>query len=75
MINGGLGLQLSADSTGGMIAYGVIAGIVGVTWIGVVLLDLVKSRGKEEGETGEKIIGAGANGSSPIESEEMQRAE
>lgn len=33
MVNGGLGLQLSDNSTGGEIAYGVICGIVGVAYI------------------------------------------
>ena len=33
MINGGLGLKLAANSTGGMIAYGVIAGVIGVTYL------------------------------------------
>lgn len=33
IVNGGLGLQLAANTTGGEIAYGVIAGIVGVVYI------------------------------------------
>lgn len=36
IINGGLGLQLAANTVGGEIAYGVIAGVVGLLYAGVV---------------------------------------
>lgn len=38
VINGGLGLQLAANSRGGKIAYGVIAGIIGLTYTSMVVL-------------------------------------
>ena len=53
IINGGLGLRFAADTTKGEIAYGVIAGVVWVTWIGVVVWDGVfrrkEGRGVENG--------------------------
>ncbi|CAG8971654.1 hypothetical protein HYALB_00003122 [Hymenoscyphus albidus] len=38
VINGGLGLKLANNSRGGKIAYGVVAGIMGVAYIAVVIL-------------------------------------
>jgi hypothetical protein len=64
MINGGLGLQLTGNTTGGEIAYGVIAGVVGVTYIAVVVLSVIKNRGKPTGETGEKISATPGSASS-----------
>ena len=47
MINGGLGLLLSGNSTRGeQIAYGVIAGVIWVSWIFIVIAIPVK-RGEE----------------------------
>lgn len=37
IINGGLGLQLSANTTKGEIAYGVIAGVIWCVYMGIVL--------------------------------------
>ena len=37
IINGGLGLRLSADTTNGEIVYGVIAGLVWSVWVGLTL--------------------------------------
>ena len=54
-INGGLGLKLAANSTGGEIAYGVIAGVVFLAWFAVMAIGFLRSRGKREGETGDKI--------------------
>ncbi len=67
IINGGLGLRYAADTKKGEIAYGVIAGVVWVAWVGVVVWDAffrVKDkrvvengvRGKEEeGEEGVRV--------------------
>ncbi|KAH8750708.1 integral membrane protein-like protein [Hyaloscypha finlandica] len=37
IINGGLGLQLAGNSTGGMIGYGVVAGVVGALYLVLVV--------------------------------------
>ena len=37
IINGGLGLRLSADTTNGEIIYGVLAGLVWSVWVGLTL--------------------------------------
>ena len=37
IINGGLGLKLSGNTTKGKIAYGVVAGIVWLLWMSVVV--------------------------------------
>ena len=54
IINGGLGLQLSGNTTKGEIAYGVIAGIVWLVWVAVAVMSHLSTRGTR-GETGEKI--------------------
>ncbi|KAI9372407.1 hypothetical protein BJX61DRAFT_533967 [Aspergillus egyptiacus] len=35
IVNGGTGLKLADNTRGGIIAYGVIAGVFGVTWISI----------------------------------------
>lgn len=37
MLNGGFGLKLAANSTGGNIAYGVVAGVIGATYVAVMV--------------------------------------
>ena len=65
IINGGLGLQLSGNTTKGEIAYGVIAGVIWLVWVAVGLMSHLKSRGPL-GETGEKIgKNETTNGSNP----------
>ena len=54
IINGGLGLQLSGNTTNGEIAYGVIAGVIWLVWFAVALMSHLSTRGTQ-GETGEKI--------------------
>jgi hypothetical protein len=45
MINGGLGLQLADNSMGGTIAYGVVAGTVGLSYCGgMVVVELKRWR-------------------------------
>ena len=54
IINGGLGLMLSDNTTKGEIAYGEIAGGIWLTWIGVSAASSFKSGGAHD-ETGEKL--------------------
>lgn len=54
--------MLSGNTVKGEIAYGVIAGVVWVTWVAVVVWSLLRSRGNS-GETGEKAIGQSEAGS------------
>ena len=54
IINGGLGLQLSGNTTKGEIAYGVIAGVIWLVWVAIALMSNLSTRGSL-GETGEKI--------------------
>lgn len=45
IIQGGLGLHFANNTTGGKIAYGVIAGLIWVTWLGVAVWhDMKKSK-------------------------------
>jgi hypothetical protein len=53
IINGGLGLKLAANTTGGEIAYGVIAAAVGVLYIAVLIVTSLRKRTK--GRAGSKI--------------------
>jgi hypothetical protein len=46
MINGGLGLKLSANSPGGVIAYGIISAVMWVAWMAVIILAFLKSKSK-----------------------------
>lgn len=50
MVNGGLGLALAGAGRGAVIAYAVVAGVVGVLYVGVVVLAGRKRRGREVGE-------------------------
>ena len=54
VINGGLGLKLAANTTGGKIAYGVIAGVVGVAYIIFVILKRKGSPGAFGGLSGRR---------------------
>ena len=53
VINGGLGLKLAANTRGGEIAYGVVAGVVALIYVIVVVL---RRKGNAEGQ------GVGFNG-------------
>ncbi|MCJ1351386.1 MAG: hypothetical protein MMC33_001370 [Icmadophila ericetorum] len=55
-INGGLGLQLANNTTKGEIAYGVVAGVVFLIYIGVTAMASLK--GKRAGGTDEKMRGS-----------------
>jgi hypothetical protein len=44
MINGGLGLRLANNTTGGKIAYGVAAGISGCAFLGLILWSEMQNR-------------------------------
>ena len=63
MINGGLGLMLSGNTVKGEIAYGVVAGVMWLTWMAVAVWGHLRSRGVS-GETGEKALGQSDAGSS-----------
>ncbi|PQE22204.1 hypothetical protein CJF32_00004588 [Rutstroemia sp. NJR-2017a WRK4] len=58
IINGGLGLRLSNNTKTGEIAYGVIASVMWLVWMGVIVVAAVKTREEksDESETGEQII-------------------
>jgi len=54
IINGGLGLQLSGNTTKGEIAYGVIAGVMWLLWVVVSTVSSLRTKGTLA-ETGNKI--------------------
>ena len=65
IINGGLGLQLSGNTTKGEIAYGVIAAVIWLVWVAVAVMSHLNTKGTQ-GETGENISKNGtANESRP----------
>lgn len=49
MVNGGLGLQLAGAADGGRVAYGVLAGFMGVAYIGAAVFGEVKRGRRVEG--------------------------
>ena len=49
-INGGLGLMLAKNSTKGKIAWGVIAGVVGLAYVAIVAVTARKGANSEERE-------------------------
>jgi hypothetical protein len=56
IINGGLGLQLSGNTTKGIIGYSVVAGVMWILWMVVIVIAFMKSRTKvTEGETGSDV--------------------
>jgi hypothetical protein len=50
VINGGLGLQLAADTSNGNIVYGVVAGAMFVLYIVVILITGFRQRKLEKSE-------------------------
>ena len=44
VINGGLGLRLAANTKNGETAYGVIAAVMGLSYIGVVVFTSMRNR-------------------------------
>ena len=66
VINGGLGLMLSANTVKGEIAYGVIAGTIWLVWMATIVLSYVRNKGtSSQLETGEKALGNSHAASSP----------
>lgn len=57
IINGGLGLQLVANTTTGEIAYGIVAGFMWLLWMLVIILAFLKSRSTTKGESGDSFFG------------------
>lgn len=51
MINGGLGLQLTGETKGYTAAYSVVAGVVGVTYLGVIVYSELKKRKTDRNKT------------------------
>ena len=50
IIQGGLGLKFAANTTGGEIAYGVVAGLIWIVWLGVAVWhDMKKTKAPEVG--------------------------
>ncbi|KAI9820257.1 MAG: hypothetical protein M1827_005879 [Pycnora praestabilis] len=74
VINGGLGLQLSGNTVKGEIAYGVLAGIMFVVYVGVILMAYLRPKNDQEGETGEKIGGSHSPANSQAEVMEKRQA-
>jgi len=56
IINGGLGLQLSGNTTKGEIAYGVVAGFMWLLWMTVITLAYFKTKNASKGETGNYVM-------------------
>ena len=54
VINGGLGLMLAKNSTKGKIAWGVVAGVVGLVYVAIVAVTARKGAHSEERE---KVVG------------------
>lgn len=72
-INGGLGLQLANNTTKGEIAYGVIAGVMFLTYLGVILIGpRMRRKGRAESGTPENLVEKSA--SNPDESRGGQAA-
>ena len=59
IIQGGLGLKFAADTTGGEIAYGVVAGLVWVSWFTLAVWHDLKTRQTSVRKgSGEKMMSA-----------------
>lgn len=56
MLNGGFGLKLAANSTGGEIAYGVVAGIIGATYLAVMVHFEITGGSKTSTRTPEAVM-------------------
>lgn len=63
IINGGLGLQLAANTKAGEIVYGVVAAIIWLVWMGVIVLAFLRSR-NAKGETGDGAFRLGEHNDS-----------
>lgn len=57
VVNGGLGLQLSGNTMGGEIAYGVVAGVMFLMYLAVLAVAYLRKDKSPVGETGEKMVG------------------
>ncbi|KAL9100652.1 MAG: hypothetical protein Q9163_004000 [Psora crenata] len=61
IINGGLGLMLSDNTRNGEIAYGVIAGIIWLVWMGIAAWSHFTGRGSSGRQTGENMSRKGTH--------------
>lgn len=50
IVNGGLGLDLADNTTGGKIAYSVVAGVLGLAWLAASVLYYVRGGSKAAGD-------------------------
>lgn len=69
VVNGGKGLQLAANSKGGEIAYGVVAGVVGLVYI---LVAVFWRKGESSGLRKDVVVES-SNGFSSVERESQRR--
>lgn len=72
MVNGGLGLQLAGSRGSSVIAYGVIAGIVGLTYIAAIIFGETKRRRGAANARGSRL---GAKGERPPNYEDSEELE
>lgn len=56
MINGGLGLKLSENTTKGEIGYGVIAGFFWLVWMVVAVRSELRTKGESTSDREEKAL-------------------
>lgn len=56
MLNGGFGLKLAANSTGGNIAYGVVAGVIGATYVAVLVHFEITGRSKTSSRSPDVVM-------------------
>lgn len=61
IINGGLGLRLAGETKGKEIAYGLVAGLVWLVWVGVAVSCEVKGGKAAKGGGAEKGVGNGSD--------------
>lgn len=71
VVNGGLGLKLAANTKNGEIAYGVVAGVIGLIYI---LFAVFKRKGGSSGLRKDTVVDS-TNGFSSVDERESQRRE
>ncbi|KAL3420187.1 integral membrane protein [Phlyctema vagabunda] len=62
IINGGLGLKLSNNTNTGKIVYGVVSGVIGISWLAVVVWSATKSRRRGGQQTRERLVATNSDG-------------
>ena len=76
IIEGGLGLRYADNTTGGEIAYGVVAGVIWLIWMSVAVWSQFSKRRERSGTAGEKSLSSphGHSSSGSAGEEEGKRA-